>query len=349
MRQKSRQKVRQKIRQKIRIVATAFVMSPVELRLGVQRLEEAGFQVEIDSRCLRQAGLFAGNDWERAQALIEAFYDSDCDIVWMARGGYGGARLLPLLEHAARKRGLPERKKLLVGYSDSTAILGFAREKFGALTLHGPMPGLTGFCRIPEDSFRGLVRALRGEEEFQWVWQKTKLENWGAKPEGKSIEGQLVGGNLAVWSSLRGTPAAEKVRGKILFFEEVDEPLYRIDRDFQQVLASGGLQGVRALVLGTFENCRDVVGQGLWREPETEKELERMVWKPRDSDKKPLREAVPVEEGLREIFGEVGQRLGIPVWSGLPVGHGAAGQNPLPLGARYRITSAGHLELLRWV
>lgn len=341
--------MRPKTRQKIRIVATAFVMSPVELRLGVQRLEEAGFQVEIDSRCLRKAGLFAGNDWERAQSLIEAFYESDCDVVWMARGGYGGARLLPLLMHAAKKRGLPDRKKLLVGYSDSTAILDFAREKLSAQTLHGPMPGLTGFCRIAEESFRALVQAIQGQARIDWPWMKGKLENWGAPQQAKAIEGSLVGGNLAVWSSLQGTPAAQSGRGKILFFEEVDEPLYRIDRDFQQILASGGLKGTRALVLGTFENCRDVVGQGLWREPDSEKELQRMIWKPRDSDKKPLRDSVPVEEGLREIFGEVGQRLGIPVWAGLPVGHGASGQNPLPLGARYRITSEGRLELLRWV
>ncbi len=335
------------MRQRIRIVATAFVMSPIELKLGAQRLQAEGFDVTLDRRCFKKAGLFAGTDLDRAQALIEAVYDDACDIVWLARGGYGGARLLPLLEHAFQKRGRPARRKVLVGYSDATALLGFARRRWGMHTLHGPMPGLTSFCRIPEEQFRPLVEAVRGART-RFFWEGgAKIRNLGA-PFRKPLEGEVVGGNLSVWSTLRGTRWAEPVRDRILFLEEVDEPLYRIDRDFQHVVASGGLVGVKALVLGTFDACRDVVGQGLQTEPQSEAETRRLVWEAQEADKGPLRPTVSLERGLEVIFGEVGARLGIPVLAGLPAGHGASGQNAFPLGARLRLSPAGTVECLGW-
>src|SRR5690606_19397273 len=125
--------------------------------------------------------------------------------------------------------------------------------------------------------------------------------------------------------------------------------LYRVDRMLQQLALSGGLSRVRAIVLGTFHQCEDGVPSVLKKAPSKpgSKASERMLRSPKPSELKPLRARMKAERALTEIFRWVSERYGIPVATGLQVGHGN-GYLPLPLGARYRLSADGCLELLGW-
>jgi muramoyltetrapeptide carboxypeptidase len=144
------------------------------------------------------------------------------------------------------------------------------------------------------------------------------------------VEAELVGGNLALWASIVGTPFAPTAgRGRILFFEDIGERYYRLDRMLTQVRQAGLLDGAAAVVLGDFTNCDDDPPQ--------------MVRGPAGNAQMPLRRAYDWTEAEAEIFGTIG----VPVARGLPVGHGP-NFAPLPLGARYRVGDDGAFELLAW-
>jgi muramoyltetrapeptide carboxypeptidase len=165
---------------------------------------------------------------------------------------------------------------------------------------------------------------------------------WGLRPlhfltdpPPAPIEADLIGGNLTLWSSLAGTrhgPAP--ATGQLLFFEEVREELYRIDRQVTQLDQAGLLDGAAGIILGDFTHCDDTVRSV--RSSTTDPNL-----------KAPLRPAYTLDAGLHEIFVPVARRLNIPLAVGLPVGHGPHFA-PLPLHARYRVSVDGTFELLRW-
>ena len=145
----------------------------------------------------------------------------------------------------------------------------------------------------------------------------------------------LVGGNLSLWAAMAGTPFAPiAVPGRIVFLEDVGEAPYRLDRMVVQLLQSGTFFGVTAIVLGDFRNCED--------EPKTVRASADNA-----AETKPLRAKIPMNEALVETFGRLGERLGVPVAVGLPVGHGP-NFAPLPLGAEYQLSPDGALSLQRW-
>ena len=322
-------------------------MSIPELELGVERLKESGFEVTIDPQCRKKHLYFAGEDEVRARALFEAAHDPQSELVWCARGGYGAGRLLPILERLTQERGVPPCK-VLAGYSDTTALYAFVRARWGWSVLHSPMPGFRGFCVIPEPNWRALVDAVSGAfSAASYPWNRKKLKFFkGTAPEA-AIEADLVGGNLSVYNSVSSTPFAEEPRGKMVFFEDVDEPLYKMDRYVTQLELSGALRGAQGIILGHHEGVFDRVGQGLKKLPSA-RTRDRVIRSPKPSELEPLRKPVEVARGLEFIFGGLGRRLGIPVAYGLPVGHGPAGQCPLPLHARYRLSPQGQFELLHW-
>ena len=327
----------------IGIVAPSSQVPQIELSLGVKKIREAGFGVHVHSQCKKSHLFFAGDDSSRAQAFYEYALDSDIDVIWCARGGYGSVRLLPLLEKLTQKKGVP-RPKLLAGYSDVTALMGFVQKHWGWQTLHCPLPSLRKFSILPEQDWE-LICGWMEKKKVNAHWEKKKLKAWGVSLK-ERVEGELVGGNLTVWSSLIGTPYEIAAQGKLVFFEDVDEALYRVDRMLQQLLLSGSLRGARAIVLGNFLNCKDYAASVLNRKPEGRKSRQ-LLEAPQAKDLKALRKTYEAGSGLKKIWSELGLSLGIPVVFGLPVGHGPE-VSPLPLGARYELTSEGQLKLLSW-
>jgi muramoyltetrapeptide carboxypeptidase len=159
------------------------------------------------------------------------------------------------------------------------------------------------------------------------------------------IRGELTGGNLTLWAALAATPYAGAASGRILFFEDVAEPLYRIDRMVQSLALAGAFAGVLALVLGTFEDCNDSVPKVLSRVPKARSRAALLRPSPRDL--KPLRPVMSRGRALRYTFKELGERMGIPIAMGLPVGHGPD-YPPLPLGGIYSIGPDGSFRLDEW-
>ncbi len=328
----------------IELIAPSSVVPQIELGLGLERLREHGFDFKLHPQCKKEFRFFAGTDAERAGAFLEAAYNPKSNVLWCVRGGYGAARLLPILEAEFKKRGKPP-VKLLVGFSDATALIEFVQRRWGWSVLHAPMPGLRKFALLGEPEWSSLVSWIRGEVPSQpWGVRTMKLKWLTPRPKA-DLEGLLVGGNLAVFSTLIGTPYLPKTRGKIVFFEDTDEPLYRLDRIVTQLRLSKVLEGARAIVLGNFSNCSDPVSMVLAKAPV--RNWQRMVTAPKPSELKPLREKLDPKSTIFKIFSEFGRDLGVPVAQGLPVGHGPE-KFPLPMGAHYRLSRLGVFEFKKW-
>jgi muramoyltetrapeptide carboxypeptidase len=332
----------------IGIVAPSASVPPVELALGVEQIRSAGFEAWVHPQTKKSHRFFAGTDEERAIAFFDAAQDSRFEVIWCARGGYGANRILPLLDALVKERGIPA-PKLLVGYSDSTGLAEYVRARWGWSVLSAAMPGLRSFCRLEPAEWTATAELVAGRRPSKiWGAKSLKLKRWKGEtrtPQ-SAIEGPLVGGNLTVWSTLLGTPYEPTVDGKIVFFEDTDEPLYRLDRMIQHVAAAEALRGARAIVLGNFQNCRDSVARVLKKMP-SPKQAARAVRKPKDSELAGLRKPLDEKKIIPALFGEVADELGIPLFYGLPVGHGPE-HFPLPLGAEYRLDPSGAFELLRW-
>ena len=313
----------------VAVVATSSQVPPVELEMGVALLREAGFGVRVYPQCRARHFTYAGTDDERAGAFFDAATDDRFSIVWCARGGYGATRILPLLADRTARHGKPGRK-LLIGYSDVTALHAYVSREWNWPTLHGLMPASTDFNpKAPEWS--ALIEAARGRRP-NFAWEQSPL-TFLTPPADGIVEAPLAGGNLTLLAATCGTPYSTRLRNTLLFLEDVGEAWYRLDRMVTQLSQAGAFNGVRGIVLGNFKGCRDDAARGLRRAGTTE-EMD-------------LREPIAEDAALEEIFGSVGRRFGFPVAKGLPVGHGP-GHWPLPLNARYRLDAGGRLKLIDW-
>jgi muramoyltetrapeptide carboxypeptidase len=193
------------------------------------------------------------------------------------------------------------------------------------------MPAASNFATLDPREWQAIVDYIH-KRPASPPWVDATL-NWLTPPPAHDVHARLIGGNLSLWASLAGTPYAHPGRGKIVFLEDVDEAYYRIDRMMTQLAQSGAFQGAEAIVLGDFTNCHDEDNQCL-ADPQTGR-------------KKPLRPVFQQGEAWQHIFAEVGSRTGVPIATGLPVGHGPH-YAPLPLGARYALTTTGKLSLTDW-
>lgn len=317
-------------RTRVGIFAASSTVPMFEFERGVQHLRANGFDPIIHEQVSKHHFTFAGADEERASALYSYAIDPTLPVLWAARGGYGAARLLPLLDEFSARHGVPP-KKLLVGYSDVTVLHQFVREKWGWSTLHAPMPAAANFSSLDSAEFNAIVGYVK-RQSVHARWADKQL-NWITDPPTAPIRAELIGGNLTLWQNLAGTPHQPSAAGKILFFEDLGEPYYRIDRVVTHLVQAHMLDGALAIVLGDFCNCTDEDNQ-CWANAE-------------GTERKSLRRTFTEREAFDEIFGTVGRRLGIPIAYGLPVGHGPHFA-PLPLGARYQISADGILTLEEW-
>jgi len=323
---------------RIGIIAPSSPVGPVELELGLRWLRSCGFEVVVHPRALDRHYLHAGPDEDRAGQLLDFAFDDAIDVVWCARGGNGAARLPPLLRAATRDRRPP--RKLLVGYSDITVLHQFARQTWGWSTLHGVVPASNLGAVAPEQlaATADLVRRRRPTLGYEGPHLR-----FVADAPAEPVEAELIGGNMSLWTCLVGTPDAEPAAGKLLFLEDVNELLYRIDRYATQIAAAGGFNGCRGVILGDFTDTHDESNTMM----APTDDLDAVDW--RTHPRVPQRPRWSLEEGLRETFTAALATAGprVPLASGLPVGHGP-NYWPLPLGGWYRLGVDGALTLLQW-
>lgn len=261
---------------RIGVVALSGPVRRARVRRGVGLLRARGYQVRLGAHVFARRGYLAGGDEARAADFNRMLRDAAVDAILFARGGYGALRALPLLDWEALHR----RPRLLVGFSDITAVFAAARALAGVPGLHGPTAST-------------LAEPQRYHAPSFWAGLEGRLGRMAVRfPRSRVVRpgqarGEIAGGCLSLLASLVGTPYEPDLRGRILFWEEVNEEPYRIDRMLQHLRLSGVLRGVRGVVVGRLTGCRPK-GPSL-----TERDL------------------------LEEYFAP----LGVPVVRGIPVGH----------------------------
>jgi muramoyltetrapeptide carboxypeptidase len=207
--------------------------------------ERYGFRCRIYPGCHQRSGYLAGSDEARLADLHAALADDEVAALHSLRGGYGCMRLLDRID----RRLLRRTPKLLVGYSDLTALHAlWARH--GWPSLHAPMPAsdllLPGREADAEALFTLLQEGLPAGSVLAPVLEPSPLNRAGR------AEGRLIGGNLSLVAALLGTPWAWQPEGALLFLEDVNEDLYRVDRLLTQLRLAGVLDAVAGFVLGSF-------------------------------------------------------------------------------------------------
>jgi muramoyltetrapeptide carboxypeptidase len=234
------------------IVAPA---GPIELRDALQRgvatLRRMGFRVRFDERIFDSFRYLAGEDTARAEELMRAFEDPSVQAILALRGGYGCARLIPLL----MEKRLRHHPKIFMGFSDLTTLHLFFRRRFGWVTIHGPMATSEALGNLAADQEKHLL-SLWTDPDYRPTLSFPQLETW---VPGRA-EGTLVGGCLSIIAASIGTPYEIRTEGKILFLEDQGELPYRLDRMLMHLQLSGKLQGLAGLLLGNFRDCKPVQG-----------------------------------------------------------------------------------------
>jgi muramoyltetrapeptide carboxypeptidase len=263
---------------RVGVVAPGFAVRHDALDAGLAALRRRGYR-PVEGGHLREShGYLAGDDRARASDLDEAMGERELRAIWFARGGYGTARLL---EHVDLGR-LVRRPKLLLGYSDVTALSAALLARTRGLCLHAPFVAELG----KPEAFHApsLAAMLAGRAVRRRVAARDVLRGGAAR-------GRLMGGNLTVLVHLLGTPHMPSLRDAILFIEEAGEEAYRVDRLLNHLAMSGALRHVRAVV----------VGQMLV--PATRREF-------------------PGDRSLDDVLRDHLLPLGVPVVTGVPAGHG---------------------------
>ncbi len=218
-----------------------------------ETLAALGFKVREAPHLRARRGMHAGSADERAADLNAMFADPGVHGLLALTGGSGGNRVLPRLDFAAIAR----QPKFVGGFSDLTALINALHLKTGLVTFHSPL-GVSEWNAFSVESFRAVVvdaaaaqlaNPRDGGDALVPRTGRTRTLVPGR------ARGPLVGGNLAVLASLAGTPYFPRTDGAILFLEDVNEFVYRVDRMFSTLALSGALERVAGVVLGGFTNC----------------------------------------------------------------------------------------------
>lgn len=231
---------------KIRIVAPAGRIKKEFVLSGVEWLKQQGYNVKLGNHVLKEHYQFAGSDEERLSDMQEALDDKEAKAIICARGGYGSIRIIDKLDFSSFKR----YPKWMVGFSDIT-VFHSVLNNLGVASIHGPM--LRHFPKSGEkesESVKSLFSILEGKKPVY------KIENQALNRSGK-VEAELVGGNLSIIYSLIGTTYELKVKGKILFIEDIGEHLYHTDRMIHSLKQSGKLGQLAGLIVGDFSKMKD--------------------------------------------------------------------------------------------
>lgn len=265
---------------------------------SVEYFEKLGYRVEVGRNVMNEHGYLAAPDKERLSDFHSALRNRKVAAIFFVRGGYGTLRILPDLDYSL----IEKNPKIIVGYSDATSFIGAIYKKTGLQSMFfGPMPAVdiwNGFEPFAEENFWSMLTSNVSGHSMPMSDEEGIVLRKG------QTTSRLIGGNLTVWSSLFGTPYMPSLRNKALFFEDIDERPYKIDRYFAQMKVSGAFDNITGMLLGQWGGC----------EPE---------------EGKP---SLTLDQVFLDYFG----KMKIPVVSNLPFGH-VPRQWTMPYGAKYDI------------
>ena len=232
-------------------------VDPVHCREIVERskeaLEEKGLVPVVMPSCNLTYGYLSGTDQERAKDIMDAFADPSIDGIYSIRGGYGTQRLLDLLDFDVIRR----NPKWVGGYSDITALHIMLNQN-GIVSYHCPMPSTEVIRGIDDYSKTWLDRCMFGSLKGELPSATDVKVLFEEAP--RQAEGILCGGNLSLVSSSLGTPYEIDTKGKILFLEDVNEALYRLDGMLNHMRLAGKFEDAAGILLGYWTDCPDEKG-----------------------------------------------------------------------------------------
>ena len=278
----------------VRVIAPSGPVPREAFAAGIEVLR-ARYDVRYDDGVFARDGFLAGPDERRLAELEAALADPEARAIVMARGGYGLMRLLPFIDPGA----LVGRPRPIVGFSDGTALLALAA-RAGVAAIHGPV--VTQLGSLGASDHQALFERLESPGPYPL------LDGLEGLIPGR-VRGPLLGGNLEMFSRLLGTPYLPDLAGAILFFEDLGERPYRVDRLLAHLDLAGVFSAASAVIAGDFSSCR---------EPE------------------PTRADSPTAE---EVLADRLGRLPIPVGLGGAFGHGTRNR-ALPYGTMCELDTA---------
>lgn len=272
------------------VIAPGYRSTNTELEDGVRFLKSWGLVPRLPPRLFSRDVLCSNSDDSRFEQLRVALFARDSKAIWCIRGGYGSIRLMSQVTRLRRPAAPP---KLFIGLSDITTLHVFLNQAWGWPTVHGPLLDRLGRKAALPKYERELKRFVFGELE-EISFSGLKALNAAARGRGV-VRGAVSGGNLTVLQSSLGTAAEWETKGRILFFEDIGERGYRIDRILAQFEQAGMFNSAKAVIFGQFTGGREPDGSSL----------------------------VPA------VLRRFAETMRIPVFSGLASGHDLI-QRPLP-------------------
>ena len=277
-----------------------------------ETLEALGLRAVEGEHLLSRYGYLAGRDEDRAADVNAMFQDHSIDALLAVRGGWGCSRILPLLDYNTMR----EHPKVLVGYSDITALLLAVYARAGLVSFHGP-DGISTWNAFSVSYFRRVLfegELVRMENPTDLGDQLAQRENRIETITGGTARGRLLGGNLSVLAAMVGSPYLPNWEGAVLFLEDVGEDIYRIDRMLTQLKLAGILEKIAGFIFGKCTHCGPGEGYGSLT--------------------------------LSEVFADHIAPLGIPAFSGAMIGH-IKDKFTVPLGIEAEIDAdRGVIQLL---
>ena len=282
------------------LIATARKVSRQELAPAIEILESWGLHVICAPNLFGAYDQFSGTDHERAEDLQWSLSHPDIKAVFCVRGGYGTVKMIDQVDFNP----LSEHPKWIIGFSDITVLHNILHQQ-QINSIHATMPLLFEQGKDNE-SLSSLQKILWGDSLAY------EIEGHPLNRKG-SVDGQLVGGNLSILYSLSGTIIDLDTADKILFIEDLNEFLYHVDRMMQNLLKSGKLDRIKALIVGGMIDMQD--------------------------------NPIPYGKSAEEIIFDYAEKLNIPSCFGFPAGH-VEDNRALILGANYRLVIEKHTARL---
>jgi len=262
--------------------ATRFDVTIVKENMGA-----LGFKVKFGAHLLDRYGYLGGKDEDRAADLTAQFADPEVAGVVAMKGGWGCARMLPFLDYEVIRK----NPKVLIGYSDITALLLAIHAKTGLVTFHGPI-GLDAWNSFTAGYFRRIMmdaEAITMQNPVDAADRLTPRENRVQTIVTGTASGVLKGGCLSIVSTLLGTEYVPSWKDAILFVEDINEEIYRVDRYLTHLKLAGVLAQAKGFIFGSCTDCGPGEGYG----------------------------ALTLEQVLDDHV----RPLGIPSWFGSMIGH----------------------------
>lgn len=269
---------------KVAITATSSPLSTYEMKHALNFLKQENINYEIGETVKNNNSSYrylSASDDDRAAEFMKYIVDDTIDCILCGRGGYGVLRILEKLDFALIRK----NPKIIIGFSDVTALLTPIFEHTGLVTFHGPV-AVSSFNSFTQNHFK---KVLFSNDKFEPI--ETKEPNAIIINEGIA-RGVLKGGNLRMIVSTLGTPYEPNLDNSILFLEDVSEPAYKVDRMLSQLLLSGKLDNCKGIIFGQFDNLNS-----------------RQAFHPGYS------------YTIKEVIEQLYSKLNIPIMVGMPFGH----------------------------